>query len=44
MRLFGAVAAARFANKCDDVKKLNRVIGSVLFVLEIATICTKLFA
>lgn len=38
--LFGAVVAARFANKCD-IKKLNRIIGLVLLVLGIATICTK---
>ena len=41
--LFGAVVAARFANKCD-IKKLNRIIGLVLLVLGIATIFTKLFS
>lgn len=41
--LFGAVVAAKFANKCD-IQKLNRVIGFVLLVLGITTIFTKLFA
>ena len=40
--LFGAVTAARFANKCD-IKKLNRVIGIVLLFLGIGTTLMKLY-
>lgn len=39
--LFGAVVSARFANRCE-IKKLNRVVGSVLLVLGIATLVIKL--
>lgn len=35
--LFGAVTAAKFANKCE-IAKLNRVIGAVLLVMGIFTI------
>lgn len=40
--LFGALVAARFANKCD-VEKLNRVIGIVLVILGVLTIMSKIF-
>lgn len=40
--LVGAVVSARFANRCD-MEKLNRVIGCVLLLLGIVTLCTKLF-
>lgn len=33
---------AKFANKCE-IKKLNRIIGSVLLVLGIFTVLMKLF-
>lgn len=39
--LVGAVIAAEFANKCE-IKKLNRIVGSVLIVLGITTILIKL--
>lgn len=39
--LIGAIAAAKFANKCE-IKKLNRIVGSVLIVLGIVTILIKL--
>lgn len=39
--LFGAVISARFANRCD-MKKLNRVIGSVLLILGVVTILLKI--
>lgn len=35
--LFGAIASAKFANKCEIVK-LNRIIGIVLLILGIVTI------
>ena len=38
--LFGAVTAARFANRCD-IEKLNRIIGFVLLVLGVGTIIIK---
>lgn len=41
--LLGAVVSARFANRCD-MKKLNRVIGSVLLVLGVVTILLKVTA
>lgn len=41
MCLVGAVVSARFANKCE-IKKLNRIVGCVLLVLGIATLCIKL--
>lgn len=41
--LIGAVVSAKFANKCD-IKKLNRIIGSVLLILGIITIGTKLIS
>lgn len=39
--LIGAIVSARFANKCE-IKKLNRVVGSVLLVLGIFTILIKI--
>ena len=39
--LIGALAAAKFANKCD-IEKLNRVIGFVLIILGIVTIMVKI--
>lgn len=39
--LFGAAVSARFANRCE-IKKLNRVVGCVLLVLGIATLCIKI--
>ena len=39
--LFGALLAAKFANKCD-IKKLNKVIGIVLMILGIFTLTMKL--
>lgn len=40
--LFGAVTAAKFANKCEIVK-LNRVIGVVLMILGVFTVAMKYF-
>lgn len=39
--LIGAVASAKFANKCE-VRKLNRIVGCVLMILGIVTILIKL--
>lgn len=39
--LIGAVVSARFANRCE-IKKLNRVVGVVLLILGIVTLCIKL--
>lgn len=39
--LIGAVAAAKYANKCE-IRKLNRVVGGVLLVLGIVTIVLKM--
>ena len=39
--LFGALVSARFANKCE-IKKLNRVVGIVLFLLGLGTILLKM--
>ena len=41
--LIGAVAAAKFANKCD-IEKLNRVIGFVLLILGVFTVVMKLLS
>ena len=39
--LLGAVVSAKFANRCD-IKKLNRVVGTVLLLLGISTILIKI--
>lgn len=39
--LFGAWVSAKFANRCE-IRKLNRVVGTVLFFLGIITILIKL--
>ena len=39
--LAAAVLSARFANRCE-IRKLNRVVGSVLLVLGIVTVALKL--
>lgn len=39
--VLGAVAAAKFANKCE-VKKLNRIVGIVLLLLGVITLAVKL--
>lgn len=39
--LLGAVASARFANRCD-IKRLNRIIGIVLLLLGLFTLAIKL--
>lgn len=39
--LFGALVSARFANRCE-IKKLNRVVGTVLMFLGVITIAIKL--
>lgn len=41
--LVGAVTSARFANRCD-LKRLNRIIGTVLMILGVFTIAMKLLA
>lgn len=41
--LLGAVASAKFANKCD-LDRLNRIIGIVLLILGIFTLAVKLLA
>lgn len=38
--LLGALVSARFANRCE-IKKLNRVVGTVLMLLGIGTILLK---
>lgn len=40
--ILGAVGSAKFANKCE-VKKLNRIVGIVLLMLGVVTLCIKLF-
>lgn len=39
--IVGAAVSAKFANRCE-ITKLNRVVGIVLLVLGIATICVKI--
>lgn len=39
--LVSAIVSAGFANKCN-IKRLNRIIGTVLLVLGIVTICSKI--
>lgn len=39
--LIGAVVSAKYANRCE-IKKLNRVVGTVLMILGIVTILLKL--
>lgn len=39
--LLGALAAAKFANKCE-IKRLNKIVGIVLTILGIVTILIKL--
>ncbi len=41
--LLGAIAAARFANKCE-IKKLNKVVGITLSILGLITIAMKLIS
>ena len=40
--LLGALVSARFANRCE-IRKLNRVVGTVLLILGIGTIALKMF-
>lgn len=40
--LLGALVSAKFANRCE-IKKLNRVVGSVLLALGIFTMLLKIF-
>lgn len=40
--LLGALVSARFANRCE-LRKLNRVVGTVLLILGIGTIALKMF-
>lgn len=39
--LFGAVISARFANRCE-IRRLNRIVGTVLMILGIVTIAIKI--
>lgn len=41
--LIGALASAKFANRCE-IKKLNRIVGIVLFALGVVTILIKIFS
>ena len=40
--VLGAYVSAKFANKCE-IKRLNRVVGTCLFILGVITISIKLF-
>ena len=39
--LLGAVVSAKFANRCE-IRRLNRIVGSVLILLGAVTILIKL--
>lgn len=41
--LIGALASAKFANRCE-IKKLNRMVEIVLFAMGVVTILIKIFS
>ena len=41
--LVGAVVSAKFANRCE-IRRLNKVVGSVLMILGIVTILIKVLS